>query len=93
MFADHSFYGREVRHYGYYLVEMVPKTGGKLWEVGDNPRKAREAAKQLISAIDSQGLIEVFVPDIHVHRFHPVKVRSSDYLLSAQSGYFDDGIQ
>jgi len=93
MFADHSFYGREVRHYGYYLVELAPKTGGRLWEAGDNPRKAHEATQQLVLTLDSQGLIEVLVPDVHANRFHPVKVRSSGYLLSAQSGYFDDGIQ
>jgi|GEM_PF-3254441 len=92
MFADHSFYGREVRHYGYYLVELAPKTGGRLWEAGDNPRKAREAAQQLISALDSQGVIKVLVPDVHANRFHPVKVTSPGYRVSAQSGYFDNGI-
>jgi len=89
MFADHSFYGREVRHYGYYLVELAPKTGGRLWEVGDNPRKAHEAAEQLALALDSQGLIEVLVPDVQVNRFHPVKVTSPGYRVSTQTGYFD----
>jgi hypothetical protein len=92
MFADHSFYGREVRHYGYYLVELAPKTGGRLWEVGDNPRKAHEAAQQLALALDSQGLIEVLVPNVQVNRFHPVKVTSPGYRVSAQTGYFDNGI-
>jgi len=89
MFADHSFYGREVRHYGYYLVELAPKSGERLWEVGDNPRKAHEAAEQLALALDSQGLIEVLVPDVQVNRFHPVKVTSPGYRVSAQTGYFD----
>jgi len=93
LFADHSFYGREVRHYGYYLVELAPKTGGRLWEVGDNPRKARETAQQITEVVDSQGLLEVLVPDVHANRFHPVKVTSPSYRVSAQTGYFDDGIQ
>jgi len=92
MFADHSFYGREVRHYGYYLVELAPKTGGRLWEVGDNPRKARESEQQVSEALDSQGLVEVLVPDVHANRFHPVKVSSPGYGVSAQTGYFDNGI-
>ncbi len=93
MYADHSFYGREVRHYGYYLVELVPKTGGRLWEIGDNARKAREAAQQLVSALDSQGLIEVLVPDVQANRFHRIKITSPGYQISAQAGYFDDAIQ
>jgi VWFA-related protein len=93
MFADHSFYGREVRHYGYYLVELAPKTGGKLWEVGDNPRKAHETAQQVTALLGSQGIIEVLVPDVRSNRFHPVKVTSTDYWVSAQTGYFDDGMQ
>jgi hypothetical protein len=92
MFADHSFYGREVRHYGYYLVELAPKTGGRLWEVGDNPPKAHETAQQLILALDSQGLVEILVPDVHLNRFHPVKVTSPGYRVSAQTEYFDNGI-
>jgi hypothetical protein len=95
LFADHSFYGtKAIRHYGWNLVfEVAPKTGGKLWEVGDKSRKAHEAAQQLISALDSQGLVEVRVPDVHLNRFHPVKVSSHDYRVSAQTGYFDDAIQ
>jgi VWFA-related protein len=93
LFADHSFYGREVRHYGYYLVELAPKTGGRLWEVGDNPRKAHEAAQQLALALDSQALIEVLVPNVQANRFHPVKVTSPGYRVSAQTGYFDNGKQ
>jgi VWFA-related protein len=93
MFADHSFYGREVRHYGYYLVELAPKTGGRLWEVGDNPRKAHETAQQVTAFLGSQGIIEVLVPDVRSNRFHPVKVTSTDYWVSAQTGYFDDGMQ
>ncbi len=93
LFADHTFYGREVRHYGYYLVELAPKTGGRLWEVGDNPRKAHEAAaQQLALTLDSQDLIEVLVPDVHANRFHSVKVTSPGYQVSAQTGYFDNGI-
>jgi hypothetical protein len=93
LFADHSFYGREVRHYGYYLVELTPKTGGSLWEVGDNPRKAHQAAQQLVLALDSQGRIEILVPDVLANRFHPIKVTSTGYRVSAQTGYFDDGKQ
>ncbi len=92
MFADHSFYGREVRHYGYYLVELAPKTGGRVWEVGDNPRKAHEATQQLALTLDSQDLIEVLVPDVHANRFHPVKVTSPGYRVSAQTAYFANGI-
>jgi hypothetical protein len=93
LFADHSFYGREVRRYGYYLVELVPKSGGKLWEVGDNPRKAHETVKQVTALLESQGLIEVLVPEACRNRFHPVKVTSTGYRVSAQTGYFDDGMQ
>ncbi len=93
MFADHSFYGREVRHYGYYLVELAPKTGGRLWEVGDNPRKAHETAQQVTALLDSQGLIEVLVPDVHRNRFHAIRVTSPSYQVSAQTGYFEDEIQ
>jgi len=71
-------------------VELVPKTGGRLWEVGDNPRKAHKVAQQLISALDSQGLIEILVPDVHANRFHPVKVTSPGDQVSPQTGYFDD---
>jgi hypothetical protein len=94
MFASHSFYGsKSIRHYGWDLVELVPKTGGRLWEVGNNSRKAHRTAQQLILMQDSQSLIEVLVPDVHLNRFHRVKVTSPDYRISAQTGYFDDGIQ
>ena len=93
LFADHSFYGREVRHYGYYLVELAPKTGGRLWEVGDNPRKARTTEQQVIEALDSQGIVEVLVPHVHANRFHPVRISSPGYRVSAQTGYLDDGMQ
>jgi high affinity Mn2+ porin len=90
LFADHSFYGRELRHYGYYLVELAPRTGGTLWEVGDTPRKARQTSQQLIRMLDSQGLLEVLVPNVHANRFHTVKVTSPGYRVTAQTGYFDD---
>lgn len=93
LYADHSFYGREVRHYGYYLVELAPKTGGRLWEVGDNPRKARETEQQVTEALNSQGLVEVLVPDVHGNLFHPIRVTSPSYRVSAQTGYFDNDIQ
>jgi hypothetical protein len=93
LFADHSFHGREVRHYGYYLVELAPKTGGELWEAGDTPQKAQQIAQQLIMALDSQGLIEVLVPDAPTNRFHPVKITSPSYRVTAQTGYFDDATQ
>ena len=90
LFADHSFYGREVRHYGYYLVELAPKTGGWLREVGDNHRKAEETVQNLANALRSQSLIEVSVPNIQDNRFHSVKVRASGRRLGAQTGYFGD---
>jgi len=93
LFADHSFYGREVRHYGYYLVELAPWTGGRFWEVGDNPRKAHETVKQVTALLDSQGFIEVLVPDVPRNRFHTIRVTSPGYQVSAQTGYGDDGIR
>lgn len=93
LFADHSFYGREVRHYGYYLVELAPKTGGRLWEPGDNPRKAHETAQQINAALDSQGLIEVLVPNVHANHFHSVKVTCPGYQVKAQAGYYDDALR
>lgn len=89
LFADHSFYGREVRHYGYYLVELAPKTGGKLWEPGVNPRKAHEAAQQINAALDSQRLIEVLVPTVKGSHFHSVKVICPGYQVKAQTAYYD----
>ncbi len=89
--ADHSFYGtKAVRHYGWGLVELAPKTGGSLREVGDNHRKAQETLQNLTNALRSQSLIEVLVPNTQDNRFHSVKVRTSGYRLSAQTGYFDD---
>ena len=93
LFADHSPYGREVRRYGYYLVELAPRSGGRLWEVGDNPRKVHETVRQATAQLDSQGLIEVLVPDVRTNRFHSIKVTSTGHRLSAQTGYFDDGMQ
>jgi VWFA-related protein len=94
LFADHSFYGtKAIRRYGWHLVfDVAPKTGGRLWEIGDNSRKAHKAAQQLISALGSQGLVEILVPEVHLNRFHPVKVTAPGYRVSAQTGYFDDGI-
>lgn len=94
LFADHSFYGTKgIRRYGWDLnFEVAPKTGGKLWEAGDSQRKARKITQQVIAALDSQDLIEVLVPDFHTNRFHSVKVTSPAYRISAQTGYFDDGL-
>jgi VWFA-related protein len=94
LFADHSFYGtKAIRRYGWDLVfEVAPKTGGRLWEVGHNPRKARETEQQVTEALDSQGALEVLAPDVHANAFHPVKVTSLGYQVSAQTGYFDNGI-
>jgi len=94
LFADHSFYGtKAIRRYGWHLVfDVAPKTGGRLWEVGDNSRKAHQAAQQLVLTLGSQGLVEILVPDVHLNRFHPVKVTSPGYRVSAQTGYFDNGI-
>src|SRR5258708_32242577 len=47
MFADHSFYGREGRHYGYYLVELAPKTGGRVFGVCGKPPKEPQTAAEL----------------------------------------------
>ncbi len=95
LFADHSFYGtKAVRHFGWDLVfEVAPKTGGRLWEVGNKPRKARETAQQISLAVDSQGLIEVLVPDVQVNRFHTIKVRCPGLRVIAQTGYFETDIQ
>jgi hypothetical protein len=90
LFADHSFYGREVRHYGYRLVELAPRTGGQLWEVGANARQAHEIAQQLVMTLDSQGTIEVLVPNGgRADIFHSIKVASSGYHVIAQLGYFE----
>ena len=78
---------------GIYLVELAPKTGGRLWEVGNSPQKAHETAQQITALLGWQGIIEVLVPDVHSNRFHPVKVTSNAYRVSAQTGYFDDGMQ
>ncbi len=92
--ADHSFYGtKAIRHYGWGLVELAPKTGGWLREVGDNHRKAEETLQNFANALRSQSLIEVLAPNTQDNRFHSVKVRASGYRLGAQTGYFDDGIQ
>ena len=88
LFADHSFYGpKAIRRYGWDLVELAPKTGGRLWEVGNNPPKAQETAQQLAMMLDAQAVIEVLVPEVHLNRFHPVKVTSPEYRISAQTGY------
>lgn len=88
MFADHSFYGREIRHYGYYLVELGPKTGGRLWEVGAKPDKAHQVLQQLIRALDTQGAVEVLAPEgSRADTSHPVKLTSSRYKISAQAEY------
>jgi hypothetical protein len=90
LFADHSFYGaKAVRHYGWDLIEVAPKTGGKLWEVGDSSRKSMETTQQLVAALDSQRLIEVLVPDIRANRFHAVKITVNGRPIEAQTGYFD----
>jgi VWFA-related protein len=94
LFADHSFYGpKAIRRYGWDLAELAPKTGGRLWEVGNNPGKAREIAQRLALMLDGQAVIEVLVPEVRLNRFHPLKVSSPDYRISAQTGYFDDGIR
>jgi len=94
-FADHSFNGtKAIRRYGWHLVfDVSPKTGGKLWEVGDSTQKAGETTSQVIAALDSQALIEVLVRDVRTNRFHSVKVTSPTYRISAQTAYFDDGMQ
>ncbi len=94
LFADHSFYGtKAIRRYGWDLVELAPKTGGWLREVGDNRRKADDAAQRITLALDTQSLIEVLVPDFRANRFHSLKIVAPGYRVSAQTGYFDGGIQ
>lgn len=93
LMADHSFYGaKAIRHYGWGLVELAPKTGGWLQEVGDNHRKAQETLQNLTNALRSQSLIEVLVPRTQDKRFHSVKVRTSGHRLTSQAGYFDDSL-
>lgn len=90
LFADHTFYGtKAIRHYGWDLVELTPKTGGGFWEVGDSPRKAHKMAQQLITAFDSQSLIEVLVPNVHARHFHSVTVTCPGRQLKAQTVYYD----
>jgi VWFA-related protein len=90
LFADHSFYGREIRHYGYRLVELAPGTGGRLWEIGANSNRAHQAAQQILTMLDSQGTIEVQIPsDTHPATFHRVKMFSGSYNVTGQTGYFD----
>jgi hypothetical protein len=92
--ADHSFYGtKAIRRYGWDLVELVPMTGGKLWEAEDSPRKIRKAIRQMIAALESQGLVEVQAPNAHRNHFHAVKAICSSCRISAQTGYFEQDIQ
>ena len=91
--ADHSLYGpKAIRHYGWGLIELAPKTGGWVREVGDNHRKAQESLKEVANALRSQSLIELLVPNTQDHRFHSVRIRTSGYRLGAQTGYFDDSV-
>lgn len=91
LFADHTFYGtKAIRHYGWDLVELTPKTGGKFWEAGSNTHKAQRSVAEIKSQIDSQMLLEVAVANPGSQgKFHAVKVTTSGHRVFAQSGYFD----
>jgi hypothetical protein len=94
LFADHTFYGtKAIRHYGWDLVELAPKAGGGLWEAGDSPREAHKDAQQIKAALDTQGLIEVLVPNVDTNRFHSIKVTCPGYQVKAQTGYYDASSQ
>lgn len=89
LFADHTFYGtKSIRKYGWDLVELAPKTGGKFWEAGSYPGKATKFVQKIIGDIHSQCLIEV-VPSARVSAFHRVKITSQGRRLEAQTGYVD----
>jgi hypothetical protein len=90
LFADHSFYGpKAIRHYGWDLVELAPKTGGTFWEAGSNSREAQRIIAQVESQIASQCLIEVIPLAGSAGRFHSLKVSASGKRIPAQTGYFD----
>ncbi len=51
-----------------------------------------QATWQVIKAPDSQGRIEVLVPNVHTNHFHSGKVTCPGYPVKVQTGYFDDEI-
>lgn len=89
LFADHTFYGpRALRRYGWDLVELAPKTGGKLWEAGNNSRKAEKIGQEIIAQIASQSVLEVLPSAHRGGAFHRIKVTAAGRRLEAQTGYF-----
>jgi len=89
LFADHTFYGtKAIRHYGWDLIELVPRTGGQFWEAGSNSQKVENVIQELIHNIRTQCVIEVVPSITQTDRFHQLKVTSSGRRLKAQAGYF-----
>jgi len=91
LFADHTFYGpKAIRHYGWDLVDLARKTGGKFWEAGSNARKAETIAGEVVREANSQAIIEVVPSTSSDHAFHRIKMTALGRRLQAQTGYFDD---
>ena len=90
LFANHTFYGaKAIRHYGWDLLELTAKTGGKFWEVGQSDQKAGRVVMEIESEIDSQKLIEVMTNSGTPGRFHSLRITVSGKRVSAQTGYFE----
>jgi hypothetical protein len=71
------------------LVELSPKTGGKLWEAGDSSRKTTKITQEITRELNSQCLIEILVSTTPADRFHVVRVTAPGYRLRTQTGYFN----
>ncbi len=90
LFADHTFYGaRAIRRYGWDLVDLAPKTGGKFWEAGSNARRAEAILMELQREMISQATIRVVASGSHSQAYHRVEITSAGRRLQAQTGYFD----
>jgi hypothetical protein len=90
LFADHSCHGpKGILRYGWDLVDLAAKTGGKFWEVGNNHRKAERITDDIVRETSSQVMVEIVPRVSRTHGFHRVKVSSSGRRLQAQTGYFD----
>lgn len=90
LFADHSFYGtKAIRRYGWDLVDLAPKTGGKFWEAGSDARKTEKIVAEIVRETSSQAIIEVVPSVSRAHAFHRICVTSSKRRLQAQTGYYD----
>lgn len=89
LFADHTFYGvKGIRHYGWDLIELAPKTGGKFWEVGGNTEKAEKVIQEIELEVETQGLLDVIGHKGLRDSFHSVKIKLSGRSVPAQTGYF-----